>query len=99
MPTAWHIPRLLVSAARGGAGKTLLTLGLARELVNTGVRVCPCKKGPDYIDAAWLALASRAPCANLDPFFLDPGRLRALAQHAWRRPVARDPFRKTRSPV
>ena len=91
MPTAWHIPRLLVSAARGGAGKTLLTLGLARELVNAGVRVRPCKKGPDYIDATWLALASRAPCANLDPFFLEPGRLRALVQHVWRRPTAHGP--------
>lgn len=91
MPTAWHIPRLLVSAARGGAGKTLLTLGLARVLADAGVRVRPCKKGPDYIDAAWLALAGRAPCTNLDPFFLGPERLRALAQHVWRRPVAHGP--------
>jgi len=28
------------------------------------------KKGPDYIDAAWLAAASGAPCRNLDTFMM-----------------------------
>lgn len=78
-----HIPRLLVSALRGGAGKTLISLGLARAFSAQGLRVKPFKKGPDYIDAAWLAHAAHFPCTNLDPFFLSPDRLRALFQHAW----------------
>lgn len=78
-----HIPRLLVSALRGGAGKTLLSLGLARALSATGMGVKPYKKGPDYIDAAWLARAAHCPCTNLDPFFLSPDALRSLFQHSW----------------
>ena len=72
------LPRLCVSALSGGGGKTLLTLGLARAASAAGVAVKPFKKGPDYIDAAWLALAAGRPATNLDPFFLPPARLRAL---------------------
>ncbi|MDR0828364.1 MAG: cobyrinate a,c-diamide synthase [Desulfovibrio sp.] len=63
------IPRLLVSGLAGGAGKTMFSLGLARAFRRSGLAVRAFKKGPDYIDAAWLALAARAPRANLDPFF------------------------------
>ena len=71
-------PRLVVSGLSGGGGKTLLSLGLARALTLRGLRVKPCKKGPDYIDAAWLGLASGRTPTNLDPFFLTDARFRAL---------------------
>ena len=71
-------PRLVVSGLSGGGGKTLLSLGLARALTLRGLRVKPCKKGPDYIDAAWLGLASGRTPTNLAPFFLTDARLRAL---------------------
>lgn len=32
--------------------------------------VIPFKKGPDYIDAGWLAKAALSPCYNLDPFLI-----------------------------
>lgn len=73
-----HIPRLVISGLSGGAGKTMVSLGLARALVRSGLRVKAFKKGPDYIDAAWLALAARSPQGNLDPFFLPAPALRAL---------------------
>ncbi|MDR1777450.1 MAG: cobyrinate a,c-diamide synthase [Desulfovibrio sp.] len=74
--------RLCVSALSGGGGKTLLALGLARLLRRKGLAVKPFKKGPDYIDAAWLSLAAEAPAVNLDPWFLPQDRLRALFAHS-----------------
>lgn len=71
-------PRLLLAGLSGGAGKTILSLGLARALTQDGTRVKPFKKGPDYIDAQWLGLAARNPATNLDPFFMAPDTLRAL---------------------
>jgi cobyrinic acid a,c-diamide synthase len=35
------------------------------------------KKGPDYIDAAWLSRAAGVPCFNLDTYLMGPGGVRA----------------------
>lgn len=78
------LPRLCVTALSGGGGKTLLSLGLCRAFALRGVTVQPFKKGPDYIDAAWLRLAAGLPAANLDPYFLEAPRLRALFVHNMR---------------
>ena len=83
------MPRLCVTALSGGGGKTLLSLGLCRAFVARGVTVQPFKKGPDYIDAAWLRLAAGVPATNLDPYFLEPSRLRALFVHTMRAAAAR----------
>lgn len=77
-------PRIVVSGLSGGGGKTLVSLGLTRALTLRGLRVKPCKKGPDYIDAAWLGLASGLTPTNLDPYFLSDVRLRALFRDAFR---------------
>jgi len=63
-------PRILIAAWRGGAGKTLLSLGLIRAFKKQGKKVAPFKKGPDYIDAAWLTLAAQNLCHNLDLFLM-----------------------------
>lgn len=67
-------PRLVVAGLAGDSGKTLLALGLARSLRDRGLDVRTAKKGPDYIDAAWLAAASGTACVNLDTFMMSrPG--------------------------
>ncbi|MFW5734559.1 MAG: cobyrinate a,c-diamide synthase [Oceanidesulfovibrio sp.] len=73
------LPRVIVS---GGAGKTLVSLGLCRAWARAGSIVQPFKKGPDYIDAAWLAIASRNPATNLDPFLFSRHSLVSLFLHA-----------------
>ncbi len=62
----------------GGSGKTIVSLGLARAYQEQGLAVQTFKKGPDYIDAKWLSLASRSDTTNLDPFLLSPDILANL---------------------
>jgi cobyrinic acid a,c-diamide synthase len=83
------IPRILVAGLRGGSGKTLVSLGLAAAWRKTGRRVAPFKKGPDYIDAAWLSMAADAPCRNLDLFLMTAGTaIRSFVASAERADVA-----------
>ena len=79
---AQFCPRLVLAALRGGSGKTTLTLGLLAVWRQRGRDVVPFKKGPDYIDPAWHALAAGRPCYNLDSFLMDQGSmLYSLAHH------------------
>jgi cobyrinic acid a,c-diamide synthase len=68
-------PRLIIAGLKGGSGKTILSIGLARALKDKGLKVVPFKKGPDYIDAGWLASAAGSPCYNLDPFLIGMERV------------------------
>ena len=73
-------PRVAFSALRGNSGKTMFTIGTAACLRRAGRVVSPFKKGPDYIDAAWLGLATGRPCHNLDAFLM--GREAAVSSFA-----------------
>lgn len=74
---------ILVAAPFSGSGKTTITLGLLRAFANAGVAVAAAKAGPDYIDTAFQALASRNDCINLDPWAMRSDYLSSLAdQHA-----------------
>ena len=68
-------PRIVISAIRGGSGKTIISTGIIAALKAAGKQVSPFKKGPDYIDAGWLALAAGRPCYNLDTFLTPVDRV------------------------
>ncbi len=65
-----NFPRILIAGIRGGSGKTLISLGLIGAWRNQSLDVAAFKKGPDYIDAAWLSMAAGRPCRNLDLFLM-----------------------------
>lgn len=69
------LPRLLVAGMSGGSGKTLVALGLLLSLRRAGVPVRAFKKGPDYIDAAWLSWASGHTARNLDTYLMGAGTI------------------------
>jgi cobyrinic acid a,c-diamide synthase len=76
-------PRIVIAALRGGAGKTTLSAALAVAWQKRGITVAPFKKGPDYIDAAWLARAASRPCFNLDTFLMGRSAVvRSFSRHA-----------------
>ena len=75
-PHEAEFPRLIIAALRGGSGKTIVSIGILAALRARGLSVAPFKKGPDYIDAGWLALAAGRPCYNLDTFLLDADLIR-----------------------
>ncbi|RJP76097.1 MAG: cobyrinate a,c-diamide synthase [Desulfobacteraceae bacterium] len=76
------VPGIVISALKGGAGKSILSIGIVASLRDKGKTVAPFKKGPDYIDAGWLALAAGRPCYNLDLFLIDRNTIqKSYIQH------------------
>jgi cobyrinic acid a,c-diamide synthase len=69
------IPRIIITALRGGSGKTILSLGLISAWKKRGYKVSPFKKGPDFIDAGWLSFAAGRSCYNLDSFLMDDSQI------------------------
>ena len=61
-----RVPRVIVAGLSGDSGKTFVTLGVLRALVRKGLQVTGFKKGPDFIDAAWIGRACGRPGRNLD---------------------------------
>jgi cobyrinic acid a,c-diamide synthase len=73
-----------VAGLAGDAGKTLVAAGLARHLARVGLHVAPFKNGPDFIDAAWLGAAARAPGRNLDTYLMPAAALGGAVRRAAR---------------
>jgi cobyrinic acid a,c-diamide synthase len=65
-------PRITIAGMAGDSGKTLVTTSILAELFRLQKKIAAFKKGPDFIDAAWLSLASRSTARNLDVFMMGP---------------------------
>ena len=73
-----NVPRLLISAASSGSGKTLITCGILQALMNRGMKVSSFKCGPDYIDPMFHSKVIGTVSRNVDAFFSDDDTLRSL---------------------
>jgi cobyrinic acid a,c-diamide synthase len=77
-----HCPTLVIAGTHSGAGKTSLTLALARALTRRGLNIQTFKVGPDFLDPTYLALASGRPCYNLDGWMAGHDHCRRLFARA-----------------
>jgi len=68
-------PRLTIAGLGGDTGKTVISVGLSRAWRKKGLKVIPFKKGPDYIDMAWLSQGAGHPCYNLDLFLMNKNQV------------------------
>jgi cobyrinic acid a,c-diamide synthase len=72
---SFRLPRVVVAGLAGNSGKTLVSVGLVRALRRNRLCVEAFKKGPDFIDAAWLGAAAGSPAHNLDLFLTSRGQV------------------------
>ncbi len=76
-------PRIIIGGERGGVGKTTLAAGLLAAWRGRNWLCRAFKKGPDYIDSAWLSAASGHVCRSLDTFLMREGVARwSFRKHA-----------------
>ena len=72
------IPRILITAASSGSGKTLISCGLLQAIVNRNMNVAAFKCGPDYIDAMFHEKIIGASSRNLDLFLTGKETMRHI---------------------
>ena len=72
------LPRTMLAAPASGSGKTLITCGILKALVNRGYKVASFKCGPDYIDPMFHSRVIGTRSGNLDTFFTEPNVTRYL---------------------
>ena len=78
------LARLVVAGLAGDTGKTLVATGLVRALRRRGLRVAAFKKGPDYIDSAWLGAAAGSAARNLDTYLMPDSAIHSSLTRAAR---------------
>ena len=83
MSVSETVPIVVIAGVSSGVGKTTVTLGLLEALRGRGLAVQAFKVGPDFIDAAYHALATGRPSYNLDGWMCGPEQVLAtVREHA-----------------
>jgi cobyrinic acid a,c-diamide synthase len=68
-------PRIVISGATSGVGKTSITCSIIHAIKNSGYSVQPFKVGPDYIDPTYLSAISGNTTRNLDYWIMGKNAL------------------------
>jgi cobyrinic acid a,c-diamide synthase len=78
-----NLARIFIAGLSGDSGKTIVSLCLLAALRRKALSLSVFKKGPDYIDPAWLSTVAGVECRNLDTYLVTPDRARdRFLQHA-----------------
>ena len=76
------IPRIMITAMRSGAGKTMVTCGILKAWKMQGKKIASFKCGPDYIDPMFHKTVIGVSSYNLDSYMCgSEGVRRILAQN------------------
>lgn len=70
-----QIPRITITGATSGVGKTSITCAIIYALQKKGFSVQPFKVGPDYIDPSYLSSISKHEAFNLDVWLMGKNQL------------------------
>lgn len=71
-------PRLIIAGTGSGSGKTTVTAGILRCLIERGIKTASFKCGPDYIDPMFHSRITGRAGGTLDPFFCSGDTLKYL---------------------
>ena len=63
--------RVMLAATSSGSGKTSITCGLLKVILNRGLSVKSYKCGPDYVDTMLHKYVTGADSGNLDGYFVN----------------------------
>ncbi len=72
----YNIPRIVVGGTSSRSGKTTVSMGLMRALMESGLNVAPFKVGPDYIDPMFHKNVTGNWSRNLDSYMMGRSTLR-----------------------
>lgn len=76
------INRFVLAGTGSGVGKTTLTIGIMRALMDRGYSVQGFKCGPDYIDPSYHSAVTKRPSRNIDSWMLSHDVVQSIVSRA-----------------
>lgn len=74
--------RFVLAGTGSGVGKTTLTIGIMRALMDRGYSVQGFKCGPDYIDPSYHTAVTKRPSRNIDSWMLSHDVVQSIVSRA-----------------